>query len=69
MSWDANPSDALWYGEVIFSLDGETDYNYGYSADPEPPDIEEIPMPDGAEVIEHATHVVYLGDPMSEAGP
>lgn len=68
MPWDAKPSDARWYGEVVFSVDGETDYNSGYSADPEPPEVEEIPMPDGAKIIESGVHPVYLGDPMSTLG-
>jgi hypothetical protein len=59
-TWDADPQEALWYGEIVFcrdttddngEVDGwETDYVYGYSTDPEP-DPRDL-CPDGAEVLE-----------------
>ena len=36
--WTAAPQNAMWYGEVIFSWRGETDYNYGYSDSVDEPD-------------------------------
>lgn len=50
--WDAAPSVARWYGEVIFAgPDGETDYNYGYSAEVLAPDLSEL-LPEGCELLE-----------------
>lgn len=49
MMWDANSQGAMFYGECIYSLNGETDYNYGYSNDPnsEPRKL----LPPGAELL------------------
>lgn len=52
--------DALWYGEVVFSVDGQSDYNYAYSMDPFEPDPREIPYPDGAVVISTKVHPLHL---------
>jgi hypothetical protein len=51
-TWEAHPQQARWYGEVIGSLPGEDiTYVYGYSADEDEPDIEEL-IPAGWEVAE-----------------
>jgi hypothetical protein len=55
MAWKASPQRARWYGEVIFEgADGETTYNYGYSASKEEPDLDSLDclMPKGYEAIE-----------------
>ena len=55
MAWEASPQRALWYGEVIFEdVDGETSYNYGYSASKEEPDPDslDVLLPKGYEAIE-----------------
>jgi len=52
-TWDAEPSKALWYGEVIGSMPGkDIDYLYGYSASVDQPDELEL-APDGWEIEEH----------------
>lgn len=39
MAWQSSPSNALWYGEVVFeNEEGETDYAYAYSASKDEPD-------------------------------
>lgn len=55
MTWNAAPSAALWYGEVIYSLDdGDTNYSYGYSSHPEPDDPRKHLVPEGAELVEYS---------------
>ncbi|WP_439377849.1 hypothetical protein [Amycolatopsis lexingtonensis] len=48
--WSAAPSAARWYGEVIVSRPGETDYHYGYSTDDDP-DVGEL-VPKGWDLRE-----------------
>jgi hypothetical protein len=51
-NWSADPQRARWYGEVIGSVPGEDiTYVYGYSADDDEPDIEDL-VPQGWEVLE-----------------
>lgn len=40
LNWNAKPSEAVWYGEVVFEIGGETESNYGYCSD-----IAEYPSP------------------------
>lgn len=52
--WTAAPSEARWYGEVIGSKPGgDVDYVYGYSADEDEPDIDDL-VPPGWKVDESA---------------
>lgn len=51
-NWNALPMDALWYGELVFTVDGESDYNYAYSMDTFEPDPLDIAVPHGAEILE-----------------
>lgn len=60
MTWNATPREALWYGEVVYSLNGETNYNYGYSTAPEPDDPHKHLLPEGAELLEWK--VIAAGD-------
>lgn len=51
-NWNADPSSATWYGEVLFVRNGVTDYNYAYSSDTDKPDAEDIPVPEGWHIVE-----------------
>lgn len=59
-NWNALPMDALWYGEVIFDVDGDTDYNYAYSMDTFEPDPRDIPVPDGSTVLDSKVNPLYV---------
>lgn len=52
--WDAAPSESRWYGEIIYGMDGETDYNYGYSSSPTRPSMSSLRemLPDSAKILE-----------------
>lgn len=52
--WDAAPSESRWYGEIIFGIDGETDYNYGYSSSSTRPSMSSLRemLPDSAKILE-----------------
>lgn len=55
-TWHARPSEAHWYAEVVFGKPGEdNDYNYGYSASVEKPDLDTVwdLVPEGYTIHEY----------------
>jgi hypothetical protein len=53
-TWDAAPSESRWYGEIVFGIEGGTDYNYGYSSALQRPSLASLRqmLPDGAKILE-----------------
>lgn len=45
------PSEADWYAEVIYELNGETDYSYGYYKGAKPTRMSEL-TPGGSKILE-----------------
>jgi hypothetical protein len=63
-TWHAPPSNARWYCEVVFGKDlpgggTETDYNSGYSASVEKPDLDSVwdLVPEGYTILEYDVHM------------
>jgi hypothetical protein len=64
--WDATPSTARWYGEVIVGKEGEdTDYQYGYSND-EDPNVHDL-VPEGWELLEEKLNEIRPPEAGSES--
>ena len=58
-TWHARPSDGKWFCEVVFGKEGETDYNSGYSASVEQPDLDSVwdLVPEGYTILECSVHM------------
>jgi hypothetical protein len=53
--WHGQPGKAHWYLEVIFTKDGEQDYNHGYCESVEKPDPDHVwdLVPEGYTLVEY----------------
>ncbi|MFE6846529.1 hypothetical protein [Streptomyces sp. NPDC057686] len=65
-AWSAKPTEALWFGEVAYERpDGRGDYQCGYSAEIDPPDVEDTMVPVGCRLIDctlRAVGDIYFED-------
>ncbi|KPI09883.1 hypothetical protein OV450_3374 [Actinobacteria bacterium OV450] len=52
-AWSAKPTEAFWFGEASFKRpNGAGDYQCGYSAEIDPPDVETTLVPQGCTLID-----------------